>query len=481
MANPPPPDLMQGHTVWNSSHRNNPNAGLIQVEDFTFPVFAGGFSMMEFRCPVEFINCTFPVGTEFVRVQFHKGVKFTGSRFEGDVNFRSSRFVDMGDFTGVQFAGGANLESVGTEALVFASSVVNGDFHLYRTDGDDIRARLVCSHGATFRGSVAITGRFVGVDFSTARFEQPIKLASAVIDRGGANFGAAVFGSDLTMEYSSIGGPLIFEGAEFMGGVYLYHAPIKGPLNCGQAVFHEYADFSGEPDSTLPASNFTDAVFHDRCNFEYRKFIGLTSFKDATFWKAPAFHNCELYASTYFDGSTYRDWKSGDAEACYRSLRHCCKKIEHARWELSFFELEMRARRAHEPNEATRALYAIYEWTSNYGRSIARPLWWFVGIQVLAFLTYTGIENASAFGALTCGKPPHSCTFDSVHFNSLLSYTLAQALPFIPALKEAGATVTVTPGWKPVAQFATVVHGILSVVLLFLVGLGLRNLFRLKQ
>jgi hypothetical protein len=64
-------------------------------------------------------------------------------------------------------------------------------------------------------------------------------------------------------------------------------------------------------------------------------------------------------------------------------------------------------------------------------------------------------------------------------------YTAAQAFPFVPALKDAGKkTIDEATIGKPFlglfASIAAAFVSIASLLMLFLVGLGIRNQFKLK-
>lgn len=442
----PPPELLREHHIWNETGINKPEIGL-RVEDFDFSGLPDPpkFANFRFRGHVEFINCIFPPGTVFEGATFSRRAIFQQCQFVGEAVFNSVGFEGTADFRDSHFQQSASFRNINHQRpIVFTGARFDAVFAF--SNRANVGAVLECASPTIFHGPISVIGDFDRVDFSGARFEQVAEFKIHV-GRYGAKFQNARFADNVSFGLSVFEGALLMEDVECLGTTSLSDSTIKGPLDCHRAKFRGKVTFSGEPGSTLPACNFTSAEFHDRSWFDGRRFLGDTSFDRAKFHRAPGFHNCELFAATYFEGSEYWDLTSGNAEMCYRSLRHCCKKIEHPAWELRFFELEMRARRLSEPEPAARTLYLLYEVTANYGRSIWRPFIWFWVIQLLFWVLYWAVENFSVHGALSCGKSI-SCDFDSARLNRLLNYTLAQALPFIPAIKDGGATLSVSEGGK---------------------------------
>ena len=106
----------------------------------------------------------------------------------------------------------------------------------------------------------------------------------------------------------------------------------------------------------------------------------------------------------------------------------------------------------------------LYELTSDFGRSLAMPAFFLVLTWLFFGLTYS-----AGFGKAGTG------------INGLL-YSAAHLIPFLPGSRkrlealEAG----LFDGPVPDAVFAlTLMEGVLGIVFIFLIGLTLRNRFRI--
>jgi hypothetical protein len=226
------------------------------------------------------------------------------------------------------------------------------------------------------------------------------------------------------------------------GPTHLTNLSVKF-LVCAETRFVSNTDISGTTE--LGACGFSKCTFWT-VSFDGRTFAGNTSFDDAVFEQPPGFHNCKLFWATNFDGAVFKNISFVTAQQCYRSLRHCCKEIESPADELRFFVLEMRAKRHKERNRALRALFGAYEVLSAYGSSIARPVVWFLVVQVLFGAIYAAV-HASQIGCFSTIK----CGIDAGNAEKLFGFTLAQSLPFIPALKDAASHEVL---WEDCAIFS---------------------------
>ncbi|WP_372659003.1 hypothetical protein, partial [Hydrogenophaga sp.] len=119
-----------------------------------------------------------------------------------------------------------------------------------------------------------------------------------------------------------------------------------------------------------------------------------------------------------------------------------------------------------------RFLYLLYAGLSHFGFSIARPMWLFVLALLLAVVVYgvqADLRLCSPFGADACRMT-----------GPLLQFGFAHALPGFEKLADP-ATHTLFPNGLGVWTVLTVLlHKLVSVLALFLAGLGLRNLFKMK-
>jgi hypothetical protein len=158
--------------------------------------------------------------------------------------------------------------------------------------------------------------------------------------------------------------------------------------------------------------------------------------------------------------------------------------------ELSFFTRELSARAHDRRNEplVKRLLYRVYL-ALGAGRSVSRPFAWLLGLNALLFLPIYWY----AASAIYWRKLPIGDVFaDVVSFNipaDAVSLTLGQALPLISGsnpervdlyrrlfarLDSAGIDM---PLWL---EFVGTFQQLVGIALLFMIGLALRNRFRMK-
>jgi hypothetical protein len=134
--------------------------------------------------------------------------------------------------------------------------------------------------------------------------------------------------------------------------------------------------------------------------------------------------------------------------------------------EYKFFRMELRAKRELAlPLSSERFLNYLYEVSSDYGLSIGRPLKW------LAVLFMIG---ASAFYAMQTGAAGPD--IEAIPHAAALS--LANIIPFVPITHE--ITTKATVAFSRTEKIVGVVQTLLGAPLLFLLGLALRNRFRMR-
>ncbi|MDG0995840.1 MAG: hypothetical protein P8O97_01675, partial [Gammaproteobacteria bacterium] len=156
---------------------------------------------------------------------------------------------------------------------------------------------------------------------------------------------------------------------------------------------------------------------------------------------------------------------------CYRYRQLKCFAIEarnHGQ-EQRFFAMEMRAKRGHVDKQwSSNFISHVYEWTSNFGGSILRPVLGFIGSIVVSAFFYTLFSSGEKF-------------FLGVF------YALANALPFIGLGRQsAELQLQLFPDFSSwsildtsLFYFLLSLNSLFGFLSLFLIGLGLRNRFRL--
>lgn len=139
--------------------------------------------------------------------------------------------------------------------------------------------------------------------------------------------------------------------------------------------------------------------------------------------------------------------------------------------EHNFFVLEMKAQRVVDGKWSGRGMLNwLYGALSDYGRSVFWPSFYlgFFTFACFAFLTVS-TECRSILGWT------HSCA--AISKGKALVLSLSSALGFLPLKKEIYPDLS---GLSSAAHAIMAIETLVCVPLLFLIGLGLRNRFRMK-
>ncbi len=336
-----------------------------------------------------------------------------------------------------------------------------------------------------------------GADFSNAKFQSKV------------NFNGAQFGSDTNFSRIEFRLDVGFFGAQFGNGVrfidtyFLGHAnflgvqfghdaSFDGAKFCSTARFgaQQWTDFydhfgerfeerkrhaeeNGLSPMTFLDITFGGVEFDQGVSFAGRNFDGAVDFSGAKFSKAPRFHGCRLHQDINFDGTFFPQAQGNNAAArAYRTLKLAFAQQQAIREEQRFFKLEMQEEAARETGWL-RWLYRTYSVISDFGFSISRPLVLFVLTTFFATLIY-----ADQAGLIF--DPAGSQTA------ALVQFSIASAIPGLEKLAEPAGIRLFGDLAKGIANynvwvvFTLLAHKAASLLALFLIGLALRNLFKMK-
>jgi hypothetical protein len=196
-----------------------------------------------------------------------------------------------------------------------------------------------------------------------------------------------------------------------------------------------------------------------------------------TFSAPPVFHDCticqgfHIHEDIEFPRPSLNRRNAADA---YRTLKLAFSKLQAIREEQRFFKLEMEEETLRETG-LKRWLFKAYKTFSDFGFSMTRPLK-YGGLGVLGLTAVYGI--LSWLGQ--CGLNVHACQFAP----QWLEFSLLQTLPLpgLDKLSKAASKVFWPEGswWSLGLSVLVILHKTLSLAALFLIGLALRNLFKLK-
>jgi hypothetical protein len=368
------------------------------------------------------------------------------------------------DFTGITFDNFDFPMECTFEGSVFDMGLMKANFGSHVSFNDCMFTRSISidtHHQEDSRVSFERTTFRARVDFHA--------MQNANTNFEHAEFKGALCCSEHVPEYLDDFGALILRSAKFHDYVRL-NSRTFGLVDCADAVFENVARF--ENSKFAGGVNFRGAVFKRLASFENAEFLSSSSFRETLFLFAPNFHNSELHQGTLFSAAPefprlFLDIRSPGAAEAYRTLKLAMNKQHALSEEAGFFLLEMRSRALTEPL-IRRSLYQAYDVLSMYGQSVKRPFLWFVAINILFGAIYSALSGQRWE------------TFDP----QITALTLFGAVPFAAALRWpeiAGPSGGLFPSDRLVyVQLAIVMQSVLAGVLLFLIGLGLRNMFKIR-
>ena len=460
--------MQEGKDVWNAWRNAYPCQE--QLENGIYQIFVGpriNLNGCIFENEMNFAEFQFGDGANFEGAKFKRGAIFVGARFGNGASFGFTEFHVVATFLGAQFG-----------------------------------------NGARFTGA-----RFVGqVFFRAAQFGQQADFSGACFESNDAHFEGSQFGDSAEFRGTRFSKPALFGGCDWasLGRIY-------GKLFDNR---REWATFQGLDPQTFGSIDFGGARFEGGADFSNRRFTGRTNFglslkysasqisrdehgdvskvtgedgqvvqvkipaSQPTFFEfPPLFHNSTLHQDTSFRDAIFPDKPRGNEmfARAYRTLKQAFAQQHAVREEQRFFKLEMAEEAALETG-AKRCLYRIYEKVADYGFSFARPVAWGLGLTVFFAIIYgalmCGAGKTTGFAVLSEAPIDWQLTTQWAQFVLLNLFPL---LGFDETLKELRSTLFGTSGWWPLlATIAEAMHKICVFLAVFLIGLALRNLFKLK-
>lgn len=443
-----------------------------------------GLANVELTGHVDFSGCTLPKNFRLCNVLFRGPISFKGALFLGDVEFDNVHASRI-DFTSATFLGFVHLKDIRTRHLRFDAAKFSDGMRVVSAMQNSPIDTEYCSDGAQYGNRLRLLGTF-----------SRIRIENSALAGGLDLF-------DLSVKWE-----LTIRSCEIKHNLFCDEARGLGKLTIAQSVCHGAVDFHDvnigdlcldgstfcapvsfrtaiEPRARIGRISCDAAFFWQALDFENRHVSGATNLRGARFHIPPRFHGATLHQETDFKGA---DFSAGvghpSAEHAFRTLKLAMSQHQSHEEELLFFGLEMQARALHEPSKAVRAVYALYGLTSNYGHSVRRPLKFLVYLFAFSLVATAAIVELPA--VVDCARGASRCIWSSERASKIAALVAAQSIPFAPALKEAAADarkelLDQPSVWQSSAFLAlATVQASISVMLLFLVGLGLRNRFRLR-
>lgn len=254
-----------------------------------------------------------------------------------------------------------------------------------------------------------------------------------------------------------------FSNALFSRRVYFRSATFSKYADFGSATFSEVADFRSATFSGY--AKFGSATFHMTAIFTNSKLKAPTDFADSQFLgEPPRFHGAKLHEDTVWRGVTWPTAptdpdKAGRFTDAYERLKQEMDRLKKHEDELMFFAKELACRRV--ARGQVRGLpIGAYGVLCHYGQSYMLPLGWLIALILVGavqfwpvlnwdFLLALGVSTANTLGPLGLRKE----------------------------MMDAGTLPLDLSRWL---RFLSGTQMVIGLILLFLIGLGLRNRFRMK-
>jgi len=390
---------------------------------------------------ISFEGSYFTSTPKFSHAIFSRGVSFVDATFMDGAHFNDVIFAERLDLSQVQCYGSVSFNRAFFESTVGVSKT-------YFSSGKNGR------HSG-------------GIHFSECEFQEPIYFV------GGAAVSARfrkcqfmrspIFGED---SHSNIIHPFhIVKLFEMVNCICLEDFELDG------VVFSGVAGFSRTRFRSF--SYFEKAEFRDRANFSNCEFGAPTIFRGARFLESfPVFSGAIMHSVTTFaaDNNLWPHENGRDPESDRESLaliRHAVGKQGLPDEEHYFYRREMACAARIGPIWQ-RLPYLVFGLLSDYGYSIKKPVigpsavFWIGFVLYALWLTWSASDSlVSSPGLAGMG----------------LSFSQIFAFLGLTRSMFGEGFVSNLPAFL---KFIAAAQAVLGVVLLFLLGLGLRNRFRLK-
>ncbi|EBA15875.1 hypothetical protein RSK20926_14629 [Roseobacter sp. SK209-2-6] len=412
-------------------------------------VSLGDYRGSSFKRGVYCNNVFFTRGVYFCSSHFVGVAKFSNTVFSHLANFRSARFLREVDFTLSDFL----------QVAIFCDSQFLGvsDFK-----------------SVSFRQNAS---------FSSARFEGECRFVSSKFGRV-VSFYRSQFGEIANFRLSSYAHDADFSLSSFAQAASFRFASFKRGVDFRAATFGASAYFVkvvfGAGASRQVFSRFDDCLFH-----------GPTSFRRAQFRKRyPTFAGAVMHDNTVFPARFFPreeeikldakllsvaywpvnpDQDPAEARESCATIRHILAQKGLPEDEHFFFRREMYF--AGKIGSIWQRLpYLLFGLFSEYGYSILRPVLWLLAFWALGFAAFCGYFYSCCVLTPDSGMDNPVGSAMALSFSNLFPLFGFRSTFLFDLLTKLPTVLKVLSGFQTVA----------SLPLLFFLGLGLRQRFRLR-
>ena len=344
------------------------------------------FSEATFSKLASFKAATFSRDTKFGEATFSGSAQFNAATFSGLAQFGKAMFSREAEFDAAMFSG-----NTGFDEAMFSQDAWFREVTFSR-DAEFQKARFLRRawfSEATFSGKAWFDkARFSALaQFNKAAFSRDASF-NAVMFLGDAEFNAVTFSGRSLFDAVTFSGLALFDKATFSGDAAFDAATFSSP-----AQFY-LARFGGH-------STFENACFEKVASFVAMKGESFFSLRGVTFHKTPDFEQAHFAEAPMFDASRFPGKPAPGETVRWRALKRLAVQGHDHEREQLFFAQEIKSLRGgtdwmlprlqnlfrSEPVWQGGARYWLglfYQWSSDFGRSIALPVvWW--GLLTTAF------------------------------------------------------------------------------------------------
>ncbi|WP_462153927.1 pentapeptide repeat-containing protein [Pseudoalteromonas piscicida] len=479
---------LQGKDAWNEWIEKHPNASVsFEGVNFSYNTIDSKLAADSTNKRLVFKNKPLSLidfsGFKFVNVVFK------GAIFDGPVNFSLATFIGNATFSEAIFKNNAMFcDSSFKKDVLFSKANFHGN--------------------ATFSKSNFLCG----VNFQYVTCSKKFEFRE-VQSFEKTSFVQAAFKSDTNFTKTKFHKSTFFTNAQFAGDANFNQTEFKSHISFMKAKFQAQSDFIltiFECETYFPNVEFIgNSMFFDcgffgsHADFKQCKFLSNLVFEpgearnlnelsfegtyfDKQFTLSGHFncipdlrqtktsHHIDLSLLTiklnrHFLKNTGMEATVGQADAdrlCrLKEIAESNKNHERA---LAFHADELRAKRWHIFNPWQSILDGLYSLTSNYGQSIMRPCMYL-------------LASVFIFASATLSQTKQS-SYDITQMKTALTISVATATPFLAISKEARTKSTEELFNEELPDnyyLYSYIHSGSSFVFMFLIGLGLRNRFRI--
>ena len=316
------------------------------------------------------------------------------------------------------------------------------------------------------------------VTFAETVFIEDVNFSNAVF-HGAANFNGTIWAKSKRANFRDT---RFCDSADFSStSWYAYKQKLDSGANDHPhyALYYEKRGMSTE---VLPHLDFTNATFQARAIFDGRELPPLI-LDNTTFNKAPEFIDSKIHQRTLLKNTKFPK-EYGYAVNEYRVLKNAFSELKNTRQELRFFRREMQEE-MHNATGSLRLWLKAYQLFSDFGFSVCRPL---ISLIIIFFVSLAASSYLAKVNGVAAATPffLDGGQLAGVDWGKSLKYVgfaFGNALPFFGGGKFDSNLLYELFGTGAVPEIVkliALVQQCLSLVFWFLIGLAIRNKFKLK-